>query len=519
MPVTPPNTAVPAIPGPATDQRGFSRLAGPAQDIGAFEYQYDVAASATTPTSAVPGGTITYVLTVTNNGPDPVPGVTLTDTVPDGTTFASVTGSSDFSASTPGVGRAGTVAATITSPLAAGDSATFTLVVQANAAITPGTIVNSAAFGPTTDDTNATNNIAVSTTTVSAASVASLAFVSQPANAQYWQTLGTVTVRLSDASGSVVDSSAPVTVALGNNPGNGILEGTLTVNANHGVATFTGLSVSEAGTGYTLVATSPGLSAATSSPFTVTGLASGLTVNGDVLYVVGGAGYNWVQINPTGAATDGSTGISVQATLNGQYVAQNFGPGLTTVRLYLHGSGSSVQMTPSLTLGAYISVGSGYNDIQTSNGNETILTGDGGGYITAGDGNDIIRTGNGYNVVQVSNGNDVISVGDQGSSIEAGNGNDLVLAGNGYNYVQLGNGNNVVGLGMGGGTVVLGAGNDVVAEAAPGAYVQAAGSVNVEAGPPEAVLRAALDAWFVSVGSEGNLRNDLSPWLGDLPPA
>jgi hypothetical protein len=58
----------------------------------------------------------------------------------------------------------------------------------------------------------------------------------------------------------------------------------------------------------------------------------------------------------------------------------------------------------------------------------------------------------------------------------------------------------------------------VVAEAAPGAYVQTAGSVTVEAGPPEAVLRAALDAWFASLASQSILRDDLSPWLGTLPP-
>jgi hypothetical protein len=345
-----------------------------------------------------------------------------------------------------------------------------------------------------------------------------LAFASQPGNAQYWQTLGTVTVRLLDASGNLVDSSAPVTVALGNNPGGGALGGTLTGDAVHGVATFTDLSVTEAGVGYTLVATSPGLGTATSAPFTITGLAPGLTVQGNVLYVVGGTGYNWVQINPTGTAGDGSTGISVQATLSGQYVAQSYGPGLTTVRLYLHGNGSSVQMTPSLTLNAYVSAGNGYNSIQTANGNETILTGDGGGYISAGNGNDVIRAGNGYNSIQVGNGNDVISVGDYGSSIEAGNGNDVVLAGNGYNYVQLGNGNDVVWLGTGGGSIFLGDGNDVVAEAAPGAYVQAAGSVNVEAGPPEDVILAALDAWLATGVSQSDLRGDLSSWLGSLPP-
>src|SRR5262249_19710970 len=45
----PPSSSSTGIP--ATDQRGFSRLVGPAQDIGAFEYQYDLVASATATTS------------------------------------------------------------------------------------------------------------------------------------------------------------------------------------------------------------------------------------------------------------------------------------------------------------------------------------------------------------------------------------------------------------------------------------------------------------------------------------
>ena len=51
----------------------------------------------------------------------------------------------------------------------------------------------------------------------------------------------------------------------------GVLSGTATAVTNaSGVATFPGLSIDKAGTGYTLVATSSGLTQATSSAFTVT---------------------------------------------------------------------------------------------------------------------------------------------------------------------------------------------------------------------------------------------------------
>jgi len=60
-----------------------------------------------------------------------------------------------------------------------------------------------------------------------------------------------------------------VTIAIKTNPGAGTLSGTLTVAAASGVATFTDLSINNIGTGYTLTATSGGLTSATSSTFNI----------------------------------------------------------------------------------------------------------------------------------------------------------------------------------------------------------------------------------------------------------
>jgi hypothetical protein len=76
-----------------------------------------------------------------------------------------------------------------------------------------------------------------------------------------------VTVDIVDSGGNVVDSSAPVTVALGNNPGGATLGGTLTENAVHGVATFNDLTLDKPDNGYTLAASSSGLTNATSNSF------------------------------------------------------------------------------------------------------------------------------------------------------------------------------------------------------------------------------------------------------------
>jgi streptogramin lyase len=75
---------------------------------------------------------------------------------------------------------------------------------------------------------------------------------------------------IEDAYGNVVTSdNAAVSVALANNPTGAALGGTLTVGASQGVAAFSGLTLTVAGSGYTLQASSSGLTGATSSAVTV----------------------------------------------------------------------------------------------------------------------------------------------------------------------------------------------------------------------------------------------------------
>jgi hypothetical protein len=77
-------------------------------------------------------------------------------------------------------------------------------------------------------------------------------------------------VAAEDAFGNVnLTFNGPVTVALASNPGSSTLKGTRTVTAASGVATFSGLSLSNAGTGYTVQATSVGLNPGTTTPFNI----------------------------------------------------------------------------------------------------------------------------------------------------------------------------------------------------------------------------------------------------------
>src|SRR5947207_1827091 len=92
-----------------------------------------------------------------------------------------------------------------------------------------------------------------------------------PANATAGESLSpAVRVSAMDSTGRVdATFHGAVTVALGEHPAGAVLRGTRAVDAVRGVASFADLSLNRSGTGYTLVATSPGVRGATSTVFTV----------------------------------------------------------------------------------------------------------------------------------------------------------------------------------------------------------------------------------------------------------
>jgi hypothetical protein len=100
---------------------------------------------------------------------------------------------------------------------------------------------------------------------INAGTATTLAFSTQPTVGQSIQATGTGTFSASltvqDADGNTVTTATnAVTLAIGIHPSAGVLActdaGGLTVNAVSGVATFTGCSITTAGIGYTLAATS-----------------------------------------------------------------------------------------------------------------------------------------------------------------------------------------------------------------------------------------------------------------------
>lgn len=106
--------------------------------------------------------------------------------------------------------------------------------------------------------------------TVTLGAAAKLHYIQQPGTAEAGSAITPApTVAIEDAAGNrITTANSAVTVALAA-PNGATLGGTLTVNAVGGLATFSNVTVSTAGT-YALTATSAGLTDATSSSFLVT---------------------------------------------------------------------------------------------------------------------------------------------------------------------------------------------------------------------------------------------------------
>ena len=202
--------------------------------------------------------------------------------------------------------------------------------------------------------------------TVVAGAATQVMFTTQPGNATGGSLLSTQpVVEVQDANGNTVTTSgANVTLAIGTNPGSGTLGGTTTVAAVNGVATFTDLSIDSVGSGYTLVASSPSLSSATSSTFDITvgaAAAIGLTSGNGQSGVNSSVLANPFVVTVTDAGGNGVSGVSVTfgiASVPGGATGQS----LTVTNAVTNASG---QASTVLTLGDKVG---GYTVTATSLG-------------------------------------------------------------------------------------------------------------------------------------------------------
>src|SRR4051812_33738829 len=115
-----------------------------------------------------PGGTITYTIDVTNNGPSEAANVVWSDTLPGDVTFVSENQDSGptFNCTTPAIGSGGSISCSIAA-LEPGSSASFTVTVLVSAQPASSAITNTASISSSTPDySEEPNNSATATTYV-----------------------------------------------------------------------------------------------------------------------------------------------------------------------------------------------------------------------------------------------------------------------------------------------------------------------------------------------------------------
>jgi uncharacterized repeat protein (TIGR01451 family) len=189
-------------------------------------------------TAIAPGGSISYTITLTNNGPHNATNASMTDSLPASLLFQSISAPAGFSCATPAIGATGLITCTAAS-LANGASATFTLVVTVAGNAT-GTITNSAGTSGAQTDANSGN----SSSSAGALAVISSADVSiakttgstqAPAGSVISYTLTASNAGPSPATNVVVTDTLPAGLQfVSATPSQGSCSGTTTITCNLG---------------------------------------------------------------------------------------------------------------------------------------------------------------------------------------------------------------------------------------------------------------------------------------------
>ena len=107
-----------------------------------------------------------------------------------------------------------------------------------------------------------------------------LAFIMDPSDANISENIApAIEVEIQDAFGNRTADTDSISLAINNDPvGGSTLGGTLTVAATAGVASFSDININQAGTGFTIDATSGGLTLATSSAFNIVAVPTQLAI-------------------------------------------------------------------------------------------------------------------------------------------------------------------------------------------------------------------------------------------------
>ena len=202
--------------------------------------------------------------------------------------------------------------------------------------------------------------------TVTPGSGAKLVVTTQPTNTVAGTSF-TTGVSVEDSLGNIVPSAiAQVSLAIANNPGTGTLSCTTNpVSVSGGVATFS-CSINKTGSGYTLTATSTGLTSATTAGFNITpGAAASLVVTTQPTNTVDGTNFT------TGVSIEDALGnVTTSSAQVSLAIAANPGGGtLTCTTNPVNASGGVATFTCSIN-----KTGTGYTLTATSTGLPSVTT-------------------------------------------------------------------------------------------------------------------------------------------------
>jgi len=293
--------------------------------------------------SVLPARPTKLVITSVNSGNPPTAGVAFPVTIqaqnPAGTpTNATVATNVSLTLKSGG----GTLGGTLTGTISAGSNQTtingptyskndYGVVLTASATsgetLTPG---DSASFN------------------VNAGNPTKLGLLFQPANSTTSGAIqGPPTVAVQDDAGNIITTStAAITIAIGTNPGVGTLTGTTVKNASGGIAGFADLHIDQPANGYTLTATSPGLTGVTTNTYNITAAGS---VSGTVTKSAGGGAITGALVE---ALQSGVVKGGASTNSTGTYTITGLTPGTYDIR------GSAGGFTPQTQTGLTVNSGS-----------------------------------------------------------------------------------------------------------------------------------------------------------------
>ena len=166
--------------------------------------------------------------------------------------------------------------------------------------------------------------------TVNPFTATKVVFAVQPTSGTAGTALTSFRVQLQDTYGNnVTTTGTTISLAIGTNPGTSTLSGTTSTTTSGGLINFTTVSLNKSGTGYTLVASSSGLTSATSNTFNITaGTATKLAFVASPSSVVAGTtlGSSNIQVN----VLDANSNIVTTAT-NALTFSLSTNPGSATL--------------------------------------------------------------------------------------------------------------------------------------------------------------------------------------------